>query len=98
MDFVEKCDKDYDIEWKPFLYRYQAIVERKYHEDIGEYRSYGIQVILVTCDGYELVRTVSDVTVDQEIILALTDKFNRLQLSPVHLMEALDNELALAVG
>lgn len=55
--------------------------------------SYGIMVCKNTSKGLFLISAAHDVTTIQEFALEIVQKFNSYQLSPVHLMDALQDEI-----
>lgn len=69
---------------------YQAIKENLYHEDIGNYVSYGIAV---TQDGVT-VDFISDVSVDEDEVRELARIFTESGLSPIHLVDAVEDFLS----
>lgn len=58
----------------------------RYAPDIGTYVSYDIAAY--DCFERDIVAIVWDVTSDRNLALRMCQKFNRYQLSPVHLEEA----------
>ena len=69
------------------MFLYQAIKENLYHEDIGNYVSYGIAVMH---DGVTL-DCISDVSVDEDEVRELARIFTAVGLSPIHLMDAVED-------
>lgn len=59
----------------------------RYAPDIGTYVSYDIAAY--DCFGRDIVAIVWDVTSDQDLALYMCEKFNRYQLSPEHLEDAI---------
>ena len=69
--------------------RYQVFSESAYSQETGRYETCGIEV---SYSG-TVLRTVHDVSTDKEKVTALTERFNREQLSPAHLDEAIESFL-----
>ena len=59
----------------------------RYAPDIGTYVSYDIAAY--DCFVRDIVAIVWDATSDRNLALRMCQKFNRYQLSPVHLEEAI---------
>ena len=59
----------------------------RYDQDIGTYVSYDIAAY--DCFKSSIVEIVWDVTSDRELALNICEKFNRHQLSTVHLKDAI---------
>ena len=59
----------------------------KYAEGIGTYASYDIEAY--DCFKRDIVTVVFDVTSDRNLALRMVGKFNRYQLSPIHLYDAI---------
>ena len=70
---------------------YLVIEEQLYHEDIGEYTSYGIQGIYATYGVYKEVAFVSDVVCDRKKTAEIAALCTRLQLSPIHLIDVVED-------
>lgn len=58
-------------------------------EDIGRYISYGIDVV----ENEAVLRSVKDITTDEARLSGLVDLCNKLQLSPVHLDDVIEDFL-----
>lgn len=59
----------------------------KYAEGIGTYASYDIEAY--DCFKRDIVTVVFDVTSDRSLALRMVGKFNRYQLAPCHLYDAI---------
>ena len=68
---------------------YQVILEHACALEIGEYETYGIAVT----DRGKAIRIISDITPDQQQASTLAERFNREQLSPEHLDQAVEDFL-----
>ncbi len=68
--------------------QYQAIPVRMEHGEDGNYGTYGLAV---TKDGERYI--VKDVTTDRREAEQLAELFTRVQLSPLHLLDALEDML-----
>ena len=71
------------------MYLYRVIEEDLYHEDIGDYRSYGIQCIRASYGIYEASLFVSDVACDREKAESIAALCRRYQVSPIHLVDVI---------
>lgn len=67
------------------MFRYLTIEENLYSPDIGEYRSFGICAYQITRAGLEKLFTISDVSVNVDIVSNLAKLCTEEQLEPIHL-------------
>lgn len=75
------------------MYQYILVKEKLYLSEVGEYESCGI-LVLETYHSHRFVHSfVSDVSVNISEVAALVDSCNQLQLSPVHLMDVVEDFL-----
>ncbi len=72
---------------------YRLNVKRFLSEDKIRYTAYGINVI--RRDNGECIGCVDDVFIDRENALRFIEKINRYRLSPLHLMDVIEDEFAL---
>ena len=70
---------------------YLVIEEHLYHEDIGEYTSYGIRGISATYGMYKEVAFVSDAACDYEKATEIAALCTQLQVSPIHLIDVIED-------
>lgn len=61
--------------------------------ELGRYDTYGIQAKRRVLHGWEQIELIHDVTTDRKFADLLVNLFNRRQLSPVHLRDALEDML-----
>lgn len=73
-------------------WRYLAIPETMDDPELGQYDTYGIQAKKVI-RGWEQIELIHDVTTDRKFANLLVSLFNRRQLSPIHLRDALEDML-----
>ncbi|MBQ7333804.1 MAG: hypothetical protein IJW38_05605 [Clostridia bacterium] len=73
------------------MYKYLTVCEKLFHEDIGNYTSYGI--ICINNETGAIVLKISDVSTERAFVLALAEKFTASSLSPCHFLEAVEDEL-----
>lgn len=73
-------------------YQYIMISSLKYAPGIGTYASFDIAAY--DCFKRDIVSIVWDVTSDRDLALRMCERFNRYQLSPIHLKEAILDMLA----
>ena len=55
---------------------------------------YGIALWIRRAGGWQTVHTVKDISLDKEAVAALAERCQRLHLSPVHLMDVIEDFLA----
>ncbi len=60
-----------------------------YTRDAGIYIAYGIECR----KGNNLICSVNDISSDRDLVQRIVNKFNSYKLSPIHIFEALENEL-----
>ena len=70
--------------------RYDIFEEELYSSELGRYRSFGI--IGRNASGDEVV-FCSDVSPDKSLVAELCDKCNALGISPVHLLDVIEDSL-----
>ena len=68
---------------------YRTVKEKLYHRDVGDYTSYGIEAV----QGGEVIAFVSDVSVNETFVTSLSELFTKEQLSPMHLQDAIEDNL-----
>lgn len=66
--------------------QYIMIPSLKFSLEMGTYASYDIAAY--DCFDRDIVAIVPDVTADRNLALYICDQFNRYQLSPIHLDDA----------
>lgn len=71
--------------------QYIMMPKIRYAQEIGSYVSYDIAVY----DGFarDIVEIVPDVTPDRNLALRMCESFNRYQLAPCHLLDAIHDML-----
>lgn len=67
--------------------QYIMIPQTRISPDAGEYISYDIAAL--DCSTLEIVTVVSDVTTKRRKALRMVESFNRHQLAPCHLRDAI---------
>jgi transcriptional regulator with XRE-family HTH domain len=82
---------DYD---KPDRFFYQ--MERQFCDDpvLEEYQSWGLKVYVHTAGQWLFVDALRDVSTDFTAVRHMADAFNRHQLHPIHLRDAVEDMLA----
>ena len=63
--------------------RYETVKEKVQDDDLGEYRTYGIRVMVE-------IASVSDVSLDKAFVDELCRRFNACELSPLNLIDMID--------
>ena len=71
------------------MIRYLPVKQTLYTPETGQYLSYGIAAVRFSQDDCEIPAFVSDVSSDFSVVSKLAELFNREQLHPVHLLDAL---------
>ena len=66
------------------MYDYKVVREVLKEEDVGEYKTYGIQI------GDYIIH---DISLNEKEICELIDRMNLYQLSPIHLNEVVEDFL-----
>ena len=72
------------------MYRYLPFKERLYSDDLGYYETFGIKVL---DENNQEILSISDVTLDKLLITDFCKKCSNEHLSPIHLIEVLDDVL-----
>lgn len=71
------------------MIKYKSIRENLFSEEIGNYVSYGIELI----DDGLIVRKISDISTDEKTVLHLVSLANELELSPIHIDDVIEDIL-----
>jgi transcriptional regulator with XRE-family HTH domain len=79
---------------KPDRFFYQ--MERQFCDGsvLGEYRSWGLKVYVHTAGQWLLADALRDISTDFTAVRHMADAFNRHQLHPIHLRDAVEDMLA----
>ena len=72
--------------------QYIMVPQARYAQGIGLYVSYDI--VAYNAIKRDIVAIALDVTADRNTALRIVGQFNRYQLSPIHLEEAIDDALS----
>ena len=75
------------------MFEYEVCEENLYHEDIGEYVSYGIKAFSISMNCRTEIAFVSDVSVDKTAVRNLCKKCTLGNLHPIHLMDVVEDFL-----
>lgn len=70
-----------------------CVVEEKYMVGEKEHLAYGIAEIEVCEGSYNVVSSIHNICSDFEIVEKFAQKFNRFNLSPVHLSDVVQDLL-----
>jgi len=76
------------IQRQNIRWRYRLIAEKMHQPDLGEYDTYGIQVLDAE---YTMVSVMHDVSVCKQSVEEVVALFNLHQLSPSHLHNAIED-------
>lgn len=74
-----------------YKYRYLPVKNKMYIDDIGEYISYGICMILDIGEGKAKVFHIPDISMNFDFVYQLSVLFNNMQLDPVHFRNAFED-------
>ncbi len=72
------------------MWRYHIVHETQCHPDLGAFPTLGVQVEVQRRGVWAVLDTLHDVTVDLAVLQPLVAAFNHLQLSPLHLRDAVE--------
>lgn len=73
------------------LTQYIMMPKLRYARAVGTYVGYDIAAF--DCYARDFVEIVPDVTSDRDLALRMCERFNRYQLSPCHLLDAIHDML-----
>ena len=81
-DFLKKIIKGENV----ILNIYKLIMTDKINTEISEdpIRTYGISV-----ESEDSTQDVKDISINKEYVISLVEKYNRLELSPLHLRDVI---------
>jgi hypothetical protein len=74
-------------------WRYWAVAERGHSAELGGYDTYGLLAASTEPDGRGAVKLLHDVSPDGETVRSMAEKFTKHQLSPVHLLDVVEDML-----
>lgn len=69
-------------------FRFFAVEETYCTAESSSYTAYAIYAEELTLQGWVEVLTIPDVCCDKELALHLAEQYTQLQLSPLHLLDA----------
>lgn len=64
------------------------IVCSQFQTDAQDYLTYGLQCMEFSMGAWVQLDLIEDISVDRDYVLHLAERFNRLQLSPLHFRDA----------
>lgn len=70
--------------------KYYVTEEMMFLEDVGEYKSYGIELR----DGERVIERIRDIDTDREGVEKLCALCNELELSQIHFRDVVDDYLS----
>ena len=76
------------------MYSYSYVKENFNDEEVGEYSAYGVRISRIDSEECEQVRYISNVFIDEQDAKKFVEACNRLQLSPVHIDDVVQDALA----
>ncbi len=75
------------------MFRYVLIKQQLHSVDLGNYESFGIQVIKETGNQQISCGVLSDISLNRSDVEDLVHRCNALDLHPIHLRDVVDNYL-----
>lgn len=72
---------------------YCAVEEQAYSQELGYYRTYGLQIIGKAEGGWSVLDTLHDVSVNRDTAEQVAARFTKHQLSPIQFREAVEDML-----
>ena len=72
-------------------YEYRIVTETLYHEEIGYYKSAGIELIMNDGISSQRIDFISDVSTDFKDVHLLIELMNRVHLSPTMFRKIVDD-------
>lgn len=72
---------------------YCAVEEQAYSQELGHYRTYGIQVIGKTADDWTVLDALHDVSTNQDTAKRMAALFTKHQLSPIQFRDVVEDML-----
>lgn len=73
---------------------YRVVAQKEINLDIGEYLSYGIQIICGST-SQECVKIIEDISDRQEFVLHLVHACNSCELDPIHFMDVVEDAILM---
>jgi len=73
------------------LWKYEVICEICFSPELGKYRTYGIQALEKSEQGWNVVKTIHDVSPDKKTAEKIADLFTQCQLSLIHFRDAVED-------
>ena len=70
--------------------RYYVTEDMMYCEDVGKYRSYGIELR----EGERVIERIRDIDISREGVEALCKLCNKLELSPIHFRDVIEDYIS----
>ena len=73
------------------MFRYLLMQERLTNPELGAYETFGIRIV----DGTNAeIRVISDISLDQNVVLQLCENCNLLELDPIHIDDLIEDLFA----
>lgn len=76
------------------MYHYALCEELFKSEELGEYKSFGLELFKETSDGREKIGKVSDISTDKNSLTRLSEMLNKNDIEPSIFEEILEDFLA----
>ena len=80
------------------IWNYETIKELLYAPGLGHYFTYGLLAARKINAAWEPVEFIHDVTTDYLLVKKMEELFNRYQLYPIHLRDAIEDMLPYDYG
>lgn len=75
--------------------RYHIVKEKLHSPEIGQYCTFGVQVLRKNKNKWETADTVSDISVNRRMVAAFVKRCNQTKLDPIHLRDAATDLVSL---
>lgn len=76
------------------MFLYLVLEQTLWSEDVGCYRTYGIECWELVQQEKRHIISISDISGEEKSVESLAELWTLYQLHPVHIRDALDNALA----
>lgn len=77
------------------VFFYHCVMEQLHDPEIGIYTSFGIAAFCASQGRRRKLRVISDVSIDSALVTRLAELCTACQLDPVHLMDVVEDALAV---
>ena len=75
------------------VYTYRVVCQKLSAPELGPYTTYGILAARDLCGCQQVVRFISDVSLDRALVEALARRCTAAQLDPCHLLDVVEDAI-----